>query len=458
MFYFNSANDSKVEKFKNYLKIQTNNKIWDNSIIVPLNYIGIKKNSFLKIKCSVLSGKIGIGLVGDNFSKYLFNETYVDKKSDSNIQIPVNTKSKNLIIRNVSNNISKYKLYKIKNISEKESQKLSSFSNLENKNIEEIFLSKNWTSAKNLIDEPILPFISKFKPNFPFEESFKIFVTSAKSLKNCYFDYKKTPLLIFPILQKILKIKKPIYWDIGANLGASTIQIAKKIKKNSGQVVAFECEPDNFFSLQKNFQINELNDSIVLPIALGKKNSINQLNLNNSLLLNHKNQKNMVYNFSGLGLHTLKNKKNNNVNIWGKYKSKINILMMTADYLVESKILSTPNYIFIDAALYEQDIVKGMKNILQNKSKPAAILIEQTPGGASGDKSSKIENTFIAKELSHYGYRALEIENYNLKKFNKRHIGNYFMSLFYNLEMIDKKIIDRLQIDIKSDLDLINSK
>ena len=133
MFYFNSANDSKVEKFKNYLKIQTNSNIWDNSIIVPLNYLGIKKNSFLKIKCSVLSGKIGIGLVGDNFSKYLFNETFVDKKSDSNIQIPVNTKSKNLIIRNVSNNISKYKLYKIIKISEKESQKLSSFSNLENK-------------------------------------------------------------------------------------------------------------------------------------------------------------------------------------------------------------------------------------------------------------------------------------------------------------------------------------
>ena len=52
--------------------------------------------------------------------------------------------------------------------------------------------------------------------------------------------------------------------------------------------------------------------------------------------------------------------------------------MLTADYLVESRILSVPNYIFIDAAFYEQDIIKGMKNLLMNKSKPTAILIEQT--------------------------------------------------------------------------------
>ena len=458
MFSFNSVNDSTVEKFKNYLLIQTNKIIWDNSLIIPLDNLDLKNKSFLEIKCSVLIGKIGIGVVSNNFSKYLFNEMFVDKKSDFKIEIPINIESKNVIIRNVTNKISKYKIYDIKPISNKDSQNLSYLSNSKNKNIENFFLDKNWTSAKNLIDEPTVPFTSKFKPNFSFEESFKIFVTSARSLKNCYFDYKKTPLAIFPTLQKILRLKKPIYWDIGANLGASTIQIAKKIQIDSGQVVAFECEPDNVFSLQKNFQINKLSNSIVLPIALGEKNSINQLNLNNSLFTNHKKEENKVYNFSGLGLHTLKDKKKNNVNIWGKYKSKINILMLTADYLVESKILSVPNYIFIDAALYEQDIIKGMKNLLLSKSKPAAILIEQTPGGASGDKSNKLKNTFIAKELYKFGYKTLEIENYSLKKFNKRHIGNYFMSLFYNSKLIDKNKIYRLQNDIKSNLDLISSK
>ena len=458
MFSFNSVNDSIVKEFKNFLLIQTNKIIWDNSLIIPLDNLDLKKNSFLEIKCSVLTGKIGIGVVGSNFSKYLFNEMLLDKKSDFKIEIPINIKSKNLIIRNVTNEISKYKVYDIKPISIKDSQNLSSLSNSKNKNIEKFFFNKNWTSAKNLIDEPTVPFISKFKPNFSFEENFKIFVTSARSLKNCYFDYKKTPLAIFPILQKLLKLKKPIYWDIGANLGASTIQIAKKIQIDSGQVVAFECEPDNVFSLQKNFQINKLSNSIVLPIALGEKNSINQLNLNNSLFINDKKEGNKVYNFSGLGLHTLKDKKKNNVNIWGKYKSKINILMLTADYLVESRILSAPNYIFIDAALYEQDIIKGMKNLLLSKSKPAAILIEQTPGGASGDKSNKLKNTFIAKKLDEFGYQILEIENYSLKKFNKRHIGNYFMSLFYNPKLIDKNKIYRLQNDIRSDLDLISSK
>ena len=83
----------------------------------------------------------------------------------------------------------------------------------------------------------------------------------------------------------------------------------KKNTKRSGQVVAFECEPDNVFSLQKNFQINKLNNSIVLPIALGEKNSINQLNLNNSLFTNNIKKDNRVHNFSGLGVHTLKDKK-----------------------------------------------------------------------------------------------------------------------------------------------------
>ena len=54
-----------------------------------------------------------------------------------------------------------------------------------------------------------------------------------------------------------------------------------------------------------------------------------------------------------------------------------------------------------------------------NKSKPAAILIEQTPGGASGDRSNKLKNTFIAKELYKFGYKSLEIENYSLKNLTK---------------------------------------
>ncbi len=454
MFSFDSVNDTIVEKFENFLLIQTNKNIWDNSLIIPLDNLDLKNNSFLEIKCSVIIGKIGIGVVGKNFSKYLFKEIFVDKSSNIKLEIPINIKSKNLIIRNVTNEISKYKIYDIKPISNKDY--LYSLSNSKNRNIEKFFVDKNWTSAKDLFDDPTIPFTSKFKPNFSFEESFKIFVTSARSLKNCYFDYKKTPLVIFPALQKILRLKRPVYWDIGANLGASTIQIAKKIQKDSGQVVAFECEPDNVFSLQKNFQINKLNNSIVLPIALGEKNSINQLNLNNSLFTHHIKKDNRVYNFSGLGVHTLKDKKNNNVKIWGNYKSKINILMLTADYLVESRILSVPNYIFIDAAFYEQDIIKGMKNLLLNKSKPAAILIEQTPGGASGDRSNKLKNTFIAKELYKFGYKSLEIENYSLKKFNKKHIGNYFMSLFYNSKSIDKNKIDSLQNDIKSNLDLIS--
>ena len=146
MFSFNSVNDSIVKEFKNFLLIQTNKIIWDNSLIIPLDNLDLKNNSFLEIKCSVLTGKIGIGVVGKNFSKYLFNEILLDKKSDFKIEIPINLKSKNLIIRNVTNKTSKYKVYDIKPISNKDSQNLSSLSNSKNKILKKFF--DKWTSTK----------------------------------------------------------------------------------------------------------------------------------------------------------------------------------------------------------------------------------------------------------------------------------------------------------------------
>ena len=116
MFSFETVNDTIVEKFENFLLVQTNKILWDNSLIIPLDNLDLKNNSFLEIKCSVIIGKIGIGVVGSNFSKYLFNEMLLDKKSDFKIEIPINTESKNVIIRNVTNQISKYKIYDIKPI------------------------------------------------------------------------------------------------------------------------------------------------------------------------------------------------------------------------------------------------------------------------------------------------------------------------------------------------------
>ena len=60
---------------------------------------------------------------------------------------------------------SKYKIYDIKPISNKDNQNLPHYP-IPRIKILKNFLDKNWTSAKNLFDEPIVPFISKFKPNF----------------------------------------------------------------------------------------------------------------------------------------------------------------------------------------------------------------------------------------------------------------------------------------------------
>ena len=53
MFSFDSVNDTIVEKFEKFLLIQTNKIIWDNSLIIPLDNLDLKNNSFLEIKCSI---------------------------------------------------------------------------------------------------------------------------------------------------------------------------------------------------------------------------------------------------------------------------------------------------------------------------------------------------------------------------------------------------------------------
>ena len=94
MFSFNSVNDSIVKEFKNFLLIQTNKIIWDNSLIIPLDNLDLKNNSFLKIECSVIIGKLALELwvvISQNIClmKYLQIKDLILQ-----VEIPINTKSK----------------------------------------------------------------------------------------------------------------------------------------------------------------------------------------------------------------------------------------------------------------------------------------------------------------------------------------------------------------------------
>ena len=79
------------------------------------------------------------------------------------------------------------------------------------------------------------------------------------------------------ILRK--KNNKINYYEIGANVGYSTILIAELIQE-IGDVVAFEVEPTNFKTLVDNIQLNKLNNVTPLQIGVADQSSIKKFYFN----------------------------------------------------------------------------------------------------------------------------------------------------------------------------------
>jgi FkbM family methyltransferase len=68
--------------------------------------------------------------------------------------------------------------------------------------------------------------------------------------------------------------------DIGANIGYFTAYMSKLVGAN-GTVHAFEPEPKNFALLQRNIKINNIQNVVFHPFALGDKEVIGSLHLSN---------------------------------------------------------------------------------------------------------------------------------------------------------------------------------
>ena len=65
--------------------------------------------------------------------------------------------------------------------------------------------------------------------------------------------------------------KNPIVIDVGANIGAFTIEVAKLLLKYNGKVYSFEPQRIIFQSLCANIFINQLDNVYSYNVALGNK-------------------------------------------------------------------------------------------------------------------------------------------------------------------------------------------
>ena len=138
-----------------------------------------------------------------------------------------------------------------------------------------------------------------------------------------------------------------VVFDIGANIGAFTVPLAKKVGK-FGEVYAFEPQKLIYDILQDNVNKNNLNNTRVFNVGVGEKEE--ELELNDI-------DYSKVGNFGGVSFKYKSSSFTKNIKD-KKYKVKVTNL----DKLMEIKKC---NFIKMDVELMELDILKGGRNFLK---------------------------------------------------------------------------------------------
>jgi FkbM family methyltransferase len=151
-----------------------------------------------------------------------------------------------------------------------------------------------------------------------------------------------------------IKYYKPIpgdiVIDIGANIGAFTIQAAKLVGV-SGKVIAIEPSTNTLQYLRKNVEINKLNNVVIVPKG--------------------------VWSSSGkIRIDTSQNSTENSIYIRGHMKGEKRqfeeVEVDTLDNILRTLGVVRPNFIKIDIEGAEIDAIKGMDEVLANKTIIAA--------------------------------------------------------------------------------------
>jgi len=155
-------------------------------------------------------------------------------------------------------------------------------------------------------------------------------------------------------------LKKPIFWDIGANIGLYSIYAAKQ--NSNTEVISFEPSGLNLGILERNIVLNKLSDNItVFQIPL--------FNKSNDLLYFSESS-----NEEGGALNSF----GNDIGFDGKKIDLINkykIFGTSVDQLISDGILQIPNYIKIDVDGNEHLILEKSTKVLAS-DEVKEIMIE----------------------------------------------------------------------------------
>jgi len=132
-----------------------------------------------------------------------------------------------------------------------------------------------------------------------------------------------------------------LFWDIGANIGVYTLYAALKLKK----VVAFEPSAFNYFLLNKNISLNDLDTKIdTFNIAFSNKTGLDNFYLSSVESGGAANSFAVKEDAYGDGMNVV---------------HRQSCLGFTIDDFISHYNFSTPNYIKIDVDGIELLIIKG---------------------------------------------------------------------------------------------------
>tara|TARA_B110000259_G_C13948634_1_gene375798 strand:+ start:76 stop:891 length:816 start_codon:yes stop_codon:yes gene_type:complete len=207
----------------------------------------------------------------------------------------------------------------------------------------------------------------------------------------------------FEIIKAIAKHKlspKPVFLDIGANIGVQTLQLCNYFKNST--VHSFE---------PTNYAYNKLNNNILLNPKLKKKIISNQ-----TFLTNKKN----IFPKKIYSSWSLLNEKNVHKKHLGSLKttSKANLFKLDS-YITKHKIKKI-DFIKLDVDGYELDVLKSGYKFLKKNRTPIIFEVAPYLYKEHNYSQSDLVNLFVEMKYSFYDIN-------NLKKI--KNINKYMSSI-----------------------------
>ena len=239
------------------------------------------------------------------------------------------------------------------------------------------------------------------------------------------------------LIKELYKIKNPIIFDVGANVGQSIERFSSVFKSEEFKIYSFEPTP-KLFQILKN-KYNSKKNIKLFQLALDDKIIKSKFfsyeyDTISSLIQTDENSK-----FHKSRQTALKNRDFSN------FETEIEVQTSTIDNIADEQNIDKIDVLKIDTQGNEDRVLEGSKKLL-NSNKINLIELELILGFGYQRQMSFLD---IEKVLSPYGYRLIGIDYAS----NIISFSNYQVNLIYvNSELFDK--IKRLHYENKDIKDI----